>query len=209
MILPLTMMTTLDALPFLGPVHRTIVIVDIEGSTRRNNPAKGEMRRILYILLKRALLISGISQRHVEPTDRGDGALLLIRPDDEIPKTVVLGRLIPVLVTLLREHNASLDPSDWLRLRVVVHAGEVHFDGNGCYGNDVDVACRLLDAAAFKKALKEAVELTAGPGRLGRALQGDNRAGLPRLGPEPAADLGPCRHPPTARPGHRARRRGS
>jgi hypothetical protein len=158
MILPLTMMTTLDALPFLGPVHRTIVIVDIEGSTRRNNPAKGEMRRILYILLKRALLISGISQRHVEPTDRGDGALLLIRPDDEIPKTVVLGRLIPVLVTLLREHNASLDPSDWLRLRVVVHAGEVHFDGNGCYGNDVDVACRLLDAAAFKKALKEAVD---------------------------------------------------
>jgi len=39
---------------------------------------------------------------------------------------------------------------------VVVHAGEVHYDDNGCFGEALDVAFRLLDAPRFKKALREA-----------------------------------------------------
>jgi len=158
MIVPLAMLRALDALPFLGPVHRSIVIVDVEGSTRRTNLFKGEMRRTLYLLLEQALQLSGISLSQVEQMDRGDGVLLLIRPDDEIPKTVVLGRLIPFLTALLLDYNASVAQPDLkLRLRAAVHAGEVHFDGRGCYGDDVDVACRLLDAPALKRALKKAV----------------------------------------------------
>jgi GTP diphosphokinase / guanosine-3',5'-bis(diphosphate) 3'-diphosphatase len=34
------------------------------------------------------------------------------------------------------------------RLRVVLHAGEVHYDGNGCFGEALDIAFRLLDAPA-------------------------------------------------------------
>jgi hypothetical protein len=43
-----------------------------------------------------------------------------------------------------------------LRLRAVVHAGEIHEDANGFYGDDIDTAFRLLEAPGLKKALKEA-----------------------------------------------------
>ena len=37
-----------------------------------------------------------------------------------------------------------------MRLRAVIHAGEVHYDGKGFFGEDLDVAFRLLDAPRFK-----------------------------------------------------------
>jgi hypothetical protein len=145
-----------------GPVHRLIFAVDIEGSTERNNVAKGQLRRILYELLGRALEAAGIAARHLEPyTDRGDSVLVLIKPHDEVPKTLVLGLLVPTLTALLAEYNASATrPELRMRLRAVVHAGEVHEDNQGFYGDDLDSAFRLLEAPRLKKALKEA---TAAP----------------------------------------------
>ncbi len=143
-----------------GPVHRSIVAVDVEGSTKRTNPAKGKLRRILYDLLERALRTAGIGPRHLEElADRGDGVLILIRPYDDVPKTVLLGRLIPALTTLLAEHNAAVaEPELRMRLRAVVHAGEVHDDGWGFYGDDIDVAFRLLEAPTVKRVLRDAPE---------------------------------------------------
>ena len=143
-----------------GPVHRSIVAVDVEGSTKRTNPVKGELRRILYDLLERALRTAGIGPRHLEElADRGDGVLILIRPYDDVPKTVLLGRLIPALTALLAEHNAAVaEPELRMRLRAVVHAGEVHNDGWGFYGDDIDVAFRLLDAPTVKRVLRNAPE---------------------------------------------------
>jgi hypothetical protein len=143
---------------FVGPMYRSIVAVDLEGSTTRTNPVKGELRRAIYDLLERALEASAIASSHLEPlTDRGDGVLLLIRPHDDVPKTVLLDRLIPVLAMLLAEHNAAMPhPTLWVRLRAVVHAGEVHSDGRGFYGEAIDVAIRLLDSASVKSALRTA-----------------------------------------------------
>jgi len=154
----LTAVPSLDAQLPDGPVHRLIFAVDIEGSTERNNPAKGQLRRILYELLDRALEASGIAARHLEPyTDRGDSVLVLIKPHDDVPKTLVLGRLVPTLTALLTEHNVSVTrPELRMRLRTVVHAGEVHHDDQGFYGDDLDSAFRLLEAPRLKKALKEA-----------------------------------------------------
>jgi hypothetical protein len=141
-----------------GPVHRSIVAVDLEGSTRRTNPVKGELRRVLYELLDRALAEAGLAARHLERlTDRGDGVLILIRPYDDLPKTVLLSRLIPILTALLVQYNAAVAwPALQMRLRAVVHAGEVHDDGNGFYGEDLDVAFRLLDSPSVKRTLREA-----------------------------------------------------
>lgn len=141
-----------------GPGHRTIVVLDVEESTQRGNPDKGELRRSLYGLTERALQAAGIAGKHLEPkADRGDGVMILIRPHDEVPKTLVLDRLIPVLTALLIEHNASVTRAQLrLRLRAVVHAGEIHKDANGFYGDDIDTAFRLLEAPGLKKALKEA-----------------------------------------------------
>jgi hypothetical protein len=140
-----------------GPVHRSIVAVDVEGSTKRTNPERGELRRILYALLDQALDEAGINPRHLEPlVDRGDGVLILIRPDDDVPKTVLIGVLIPELAALLDEHNATVaDPALRLRLRAVIHAGEIHDDGRGFYGEDLDLAFRLLDAPKVKRALRD------------------------------------------------------
>ena len=150
---------TLDVRPQDGPVHRSIVALDLEGSTKRTNPVKGELRRALYDVLDRALKAVGIGANHLEQlTDRGDGVLVLIRPHDDVPKTVLLGQLIPMLVALLVEHNAAVaQPTLHLRLRAVVHAGEIHDDGKGFYGEDLDVAFRLLDAPTVKRALREAI----------------------------------------------------
>ena len=142
------------------PVSRLIFAVDIEGSTERTNPAKGKLRDFLYELLEQALEATGIAARHMEPfTDRGDSVLVLIKPHDEVPKTLVLGRLIPTLASLLAGHNAAVDrPELRMRLRAVVHAGEVHEDDKGFYGDDLDAAFRLLEAPPLKKALKETAD---------------------------------------------------
>jgi class 3 adenylate cyclase len=141
-----------------GPVHRSIFVVDLEGSTTRTNPVKGDLRRTMYDLLEQALKAAGIRSRHVDQwADRGDGVLILIRPDDDVPKTVLFDRLIPALTTLLAEHNATVTrPELGIRLRAVIHAGEVHEDRRGYFGDDLDVAFRLLNAHAVKRALKAA-----------------------------------------------------
>jgi len=144
-----------------GPVHRSIMAVDLEGSTMRTNPIKGVLRRVIYDLLERSLEAVAITGDRLEPLiDRGDGVLVLIRPHDDVPKTVVLGQLVPLLTALLAEYNARVPlPALRIRLRVVVHAGEVHEDGRGFYGEAIDVAIRLLDSPTVKHALKR----TTGP----------------------------------------------
>jgi hypothetical protein len=64
-----------------------------------------------------------------------------------------------VLSQMLSDYNLSLPeperPSRELRLRVVVHAGEIHRDRNGYFGEALDVACRLLDSQRLKKCLRQ------------------------------------------------------
>ena len=123
----------------------------------RSNPAKGELRHVMYMLLERALAAAAIAGQHLEPMhDRGDGVLVLIRPHDDVPKTILVNRLIPLLAGLLEEYNAQVtDPELRMRLRVVVHAGEVHSDSRAFYGEAIDVAVRLLDASPVKVALRQ------------------------------------------------------
>ena len=141
------------------PRHRAIVAVDIEQSTSRPDPIKGELRRVLYELFDQALRSAGIHRRHRDGfTDRGDGILALIRPVDQAAKPVLLNRAVPALSQLLTDHNSAARPDRQLRVRVVVHAGEVHYDRNGCFGEALDIAFRLLDAPGVKKALRAAAD---------------------------------------------------
>jgi hypothetical protein len=58
---------------------------------------------------------------------------------------------------MLAAYNAkAADPALRMRLRAVVHAGDVHLDRRGYYGEAIDVAIRLLDAPPVKKALQQA-----------------------------------------------------
>jgi hypothetical protein len=143
------------------PVYRSILAVDIEGSTKRTNPVKEQLREEVYRLVVEALYVAGIDSEHYDQpfTDRGDGLLVLLRPADELPKPLLLSRLIPVLASLLAARNSSISAADhpcMLRLRAVIHAGEVHYDEKGPFGEDLDVAFRLLEAPRFKAHLKNA-----------------------------------------------------
>ncbi len=145
------------------PHHRAIVALDIEGSTSRTDPVKAALRDKLYELFDAALLSAGIPTRHRDRfIDRGDGLLALIHPVDQVPKALLLIRAVPALHRLLTDYNASLPrsirPQRQLRVRVVVHAGEVHYDSHGCFGEALDVAFRLLDADHVKKALQAAAD---------------------------------------------------
>jgi class 3 adenylate cyclase len=145
------------------PLYRAIVALDIESSTTRPNPVKGELRNKAYELFEVALCTAGVDKRYRDRfIDRGDGILALIHPVDQAPKALLLNHAVPLLGRLLAEYNTSLprhsQPQRQLRIRVVVHAGEVHYDDNGCYGEALDVAFRLLDAAPVKRALRETAD---------------------------------------------------
>jgi class 3 adenylate cyclase len=142
------------------PVHRSILAVDIEDSTRRTNTVKEELRQQVYRLVLEALATAGIDDHYYDPfTDRGDGVLVLVHPADEFPKPLLFSCLIPALACLLAAYNSGIPLAEqprMLRLRAVIHAGEVHYDGKGFFGEDLDVAFRLLDAPRFKAHLRSA-----------------------------------------------------
>lgn len=148
----------LDHRRAIGPVYRLIIALDVEGSTTRTDPVKGRLREVMYDLLEQSLEAVAITGSRMEQlADRGDGVLMLLRPYDDVPKTLLLGRLIPLLTALLTEYNARTAELDLrIRLRAVVHAGEVNLDQRGFYGQAIDVAIRLLDSPTVKRALKEA-----------------------------------------------------
>jgi hypothetical protein len=142
------------------PHYRLIVALDIERSTCRPDPVKAELRSKTYELFDAALCSAGIRKRHRDRyTDRGDGLLALIHPVDQVPKALLLNCVIPALNRLLTDYNASFPhssrPERQLRVRVVIHAGDVRYDANGCFGEALDVAFRLLDAPPVKRALRD------------------------------------------------------
>src|SRR5437763_6133425 len=154
----------MEPFPATGlPHYRAILALDIERSTSRPNPVKAELRNKTYELFEVALRKAGIGTSHRDRfVDRGDGILALIHPVDQVPKALLLNRAVPLLGRLLAGYNASLPrasrPQRQLRIRVVVHAGEVHYDANGCLGEALDIASRLLDASHVKKALQTAAD---------------------------------------------------
>ncbi|HET9967685.1 MAG TPA: HD domain-containing protein [Streptosporangiaceae bacterium] len=136
------------------PRLRAIVALDIEQSTTRPDPVKAEFRIMLYEFFEAALRSAGIGPDRRDPfVDRGDGLLALVDPAELAP---LFSRVVPVFAQLLTGYNASLPPRRQFRVRVVVHAGQVRRDDNGCFGEALDIACRLLDAPEAKAALKAA-----------------------------------------------------
>jgi class 3 adenylate cyclase len=139
--------------PGLEPRQRTIIACDIEGSTTRTNPGRAVLRDDMYELLESALLVCEVTDDLREPFyDRGDGAMILVRPTDRVPKTVLLNTFVPRLSEMLAEH-AVVNRDRMFRLRIAMHCGDVHFDRRGAFGEDIDITFRLLNSQALKNRL--------------------------------------------------------
>jgi HD domain len=135
---------------------RVIVALDIERSTSRPDLVKGDLRTMLYELFDAALRSAGVkADRRDQFIDRGDGLLALIDPADQ---ALVLNRVVPVFSQLLTGYNARFaeqgESQRELRVRVVLHSGQINDDDNGPFGETLDTAFRLLDAAPTKAALR-------------------------------------------------------
>ncbi|MEV6448567.1 hypothetical protein [Amycolatopsis sp. NPDC051716] len=147
-------------IPTADAVHRTIVAVDIEefSSPWRTNADRLTIRSGLYEAVHRALLISGVVWEECDHSDLGDGVLVLA--PSAYPKAVFSEQVVPALAEALVCYNKERLPAERIRLRVVLHAGEVSYDAHGATGQAIVHAFRLLDSPAIKQ------ELTQSPGCL-------------------------------------------
>ena len=118
-------------------------IVSVDSSTSRPFPTPAGARPSEMIDMTARIhhrrTVTGLISEYRRVPSRPANAQLSNGTVDQVPKTMLLDTVVPILGALLAEHNAR-NPAWRLRLRVVVHAGEVTFDDNGCFGEALDVA---------------------------------------------------------------------
>ena len=134
-------------------MHRSILVVDVAkfADPGRNNADQVAVRDGMYEALTHAFATAGISWSNCASEDRGDGALVLIPP--QVPKSWLVTRLPVHLVAALGGHNAACSTKARIRLRMALHAGEIHPDAHGVTGNAINRTFRLIEAPALKSAL--------------------------------------------------------
>jgi hypothetical protein len=132
--------------------YQTIVAVDITGFGAREEPVQNYVRTAMYTTLQQAFADADVAWPAREwRDDRGDGALLVLPP--EIADRV-LDPLVPYLYAGLRRHNRVSSEAAQIMLRMAVHSGFVYRDDHGLSGEAIVYLCRLLDAPAFKDAVR-------------------------------------------------------
>ena len=142
-------------------VHRAILIVDVEsfGDPARTNAHQLAVRDTMYKALRRSFARARVSWADCVKEDRGDGALVLIPP--AVPKSGLVAGLPAYLAEALARHNAASPEEQRIRLRMALHAGEVHQDAHGYAGASINLAFRLIEAPAAKMALHDSSAVLA------------------------------------------------
>ncbi|QFU86858.1 Regulatory protein AfsR [Amycolatopsis sp. YIM 10] len=147
-------------MPDRGTRHHTIVVADVEGfgDPQRIKPHQRAVREGLYRVMQAAFTAAGVPWENCYHEDRGDAVFVLAPADAD--KAVFAEALPPALVTGLRTHNATHPDEQRIRLRLALHAGEVHYDDHGVSSSSLTLTFRLCDATPLKEAL------TSSPGVL-------------------------------------------
>jgi hypothetical protein len=136
------------------PVSRTILLLDIERYSDRDDVEQAYLRRMLYDITDRTLESAGIDETRRLRADRGDSVMELI--DASAPVTALLRALLTEVPARLRAVNRMASRSAQIRLRGVLATGYVAVDQHdGWVGSDLNHACRLLDADVLRAALRE------------------------------------------------------
>ncbi|MFJ6671796.1 hypothetical protein ACIQMJ_11870 [Actinosynnema sp. NPDC091369] len=136
-------------------VHRSFVVVDVEGygDGTRTTHHRLAARDGMYRVLMGAFADCDLPWDDKAVDDAGD-SLIVVLPGD-VAKAHLVDRLPVSVAAKLREHNAASSHGARLRLRLAVHFGEVAYDAHGGKSSpELIFACRILDAAEAKAALK-------------------------------------------------------
>ncbi|MFF0158741.1 hypothetical protein ACFYRY_14585 [Streptomyces sp. NPDC005263] len=136
------------------PVSRTILLLDIEKYSDRDDVEQTYLRRVLYDITDRALEHAGIDETLRLRADRGDSVMELIDANASVAR--LLRALLTEVPAQLHGYNRIASSSARIRLRGVVSTGYVAVDEHdGWVGSDLNHACRLLDARLLREALRE------------------------------------------------------
>ena len=132
-------------------MHHTIIAVDVEKFGSRTSDQQDVIRRGLDIVMGQTLKALGFSLDRCGRRHDGDGMLLLAPP--ELGNRSLVEQLPHLLGVELRKYNSGIGTEGQIRLRVVLHAGEVGEDKNGFTGDTMVRNARLLGSKALHKAL--------------------------------------------------------
>lgn len=136
--------------------HSQLLFADIKKFSSRSDHAQLRARNDLYAEMRSAF--TDERWRSCRHEDRGDGVLVVIPSDPDLPLETLFTDVLPRLEAGLGGRRRS-DPL--LRLRIAVHAGPVHRDRHGFAGHAVNHVFRLCDGAPLRQALDEATSDTA------------------------------------------------
>lgn len=134
---------------------RTILVIDVEGfgDLRRTNPNRIAVRECMYQALRMSFTAAGVPWSDCDLQDQGDGVFVLAPPT--LPKAAFVESMPVVMAATLHQHNATHPVEERVRVRMVLHAGEVTYDVHGLTSHAVNHAFRLLEAAPLKAALAD------------------------------------------------------
>ncbi|WP_125262125.1 adenylate/guanylate cyclase domain-containing protein [Streptomyces alboflavus] len=136
------------------PVSRTLLLLDIERYSDRDDVEQAYLRRMLYDITDRTLDNAGIHERLRLRADRGDSVMELV--DATASVIALLRALLQEMPMRLRAVNRMASSSAQIRLRAVLATGYVAIDDlDGWVGSDLNQACRLLDAEVLRASLRE------------------------------------------------------
>lgn len=133
--------------------YRGLIAVDIAGFglPGRTEPVQAHLRAVLYRLVQTAIGRCGAGFDDCVHEDRGDGMIVVLPPC--VSMTMAVGRLVDEVHDGIRAHNHVSNERAELRLRVALHAGEIHADRYGLIGSAIIHLARLLDAVPVRQAL--------------------------------------------------------
>lgn len=141
------------------PVHRTILVVDVERSTR-TRAGEDLVRYAVREALEEAFRHSHIPWEGCVSEDHHEGTVVLVPPD--VPKRLLVDPLPEFLVRELNAHNNLYPEEERTRLRLALHAGEVaHGEvGSSVLARDavdpaISLAFRLVSSDALRTAMAE------------------------------------------------------
>ena len=136
------------------PVHRAIVVVDVErfGDRSRTNLNQLAIREGLYKALTRLSGRAGSAGHTASARTAGTVRsswfrLMCRRPAWSLACRQGSWRRVT-------RHNAGCAVPERMRLRVALHAGEIYHDAHGVTGTAINYAFRLAEAPALRSALE-------------------------------------------------------
>ena len=130
------------AVPYRDPDHSSLFAVDVVGYGALTNPGQLDVRARLYPILSAAFDAGGAPWEDCRHEDRGDGVLVLVPA--HVSKRPLVDGVLSRLITAVSAQRPGAAGS--FRLKIAVHAGEVHQDANGLAGFDLSMDGAIVSA---------------------------------------------------------------